>query len=82
MPEERLDRIEGKIDHLTSQVVDGLAEEVATASGRFDRIERSVDEIKMILSSFIQLQSAINGKLRSRDADHERRVVALEKRGF
>jgi hypothetical protein len=57
MPDERLDRIEGKIDHL----------------------ERGIDELKMIMSSFIQLQSAINGKLRSRGADHDRRVVALEK---
>jgi hypothetical protein len=57
MPEECLDRIEVKIDQLTSRV----------------------DEIKSTVSAFIQIQSAINGKLRSRDADHERRIVALEK---
>jgi hypothetical protein len=80
MSEERLDRIEEEIDRLRSQLVDGRVEEIAVAGGRFDRIDRGVDEIKVIVSAFIQLQSAINGKLRSRDADHERRLVALEKR--
>ena len=57
-----------------------IADGVSGAGDRFDRIERSVDEIKSTMNSFIQTQSAINGKLRSRDADHERRIVALEKR--
>ena len=57
-----------------------IADRVAGTSDRFDRIERGVDEIKSTMNSFIQTQSAINGKLRSRDADHERRIVALEKR--
>lgn len=121
MPEEPIDRIEVKIDGLTSRVdgldvkVDGLetkiekltsriggvdtrvhklttmhedtrddvkriADGVAATGGRFDRIERSVDELKSTMNSFIQTQSAINGELSSRDADHERRIVAVEKR--
>ena len=68
MSEERLDRIEVKIDHLMS-CVKGL-----------DRIERSVEEIKWMMKSSIQTQSAINGKLSSRDADHQQRIGPLRRR--
>jgi len=57
-----------------------IADGVAGTGGRFDRLERSFDEIKATMHSFIQTQSAMNGELRSRDADHEQRIVAVEKR--
>jgi outer membrane murein-binding lipoprotein Lpp len=100
MPDERLDRVEVKIDRMTSSV-DGLdaavhkltllheetrddvkqiADGAAGTNEQFERVELSIAEIKSTMNSFIQTQSAINGKLRSRDADHERRIVALEKR--
>ena len=68
MSNEHLDRIEGKIDQLTS-CLKGL-----------DRVERNVDEIKWMLKSSIQTQSAINGKLSSRDADHQQRIGTLRRR--
>ena len=68
MSEERLDRIDVKIDHLTS-CVKGL-----------DRIERSVEEIRWMMKSLIQTQSAINGRLSSRDTDHQQRIGPLRRR--
>ena len=100
MPEERRDRIEAKIDSLSSRVdeVDAavhkltilheetrddekrIAEGLAGTGGRFDRIERSIDEIKWAMKSFIQTQSVINGKLSSRDADRGHRIGVPGKR--
>jgi hypothetical protein len=47
---------------------------------KLDQLTSRIDEIRSTMSGFIQIQSAINGKLRSRDADHERRILALAKR--
>jgi hypothetical protein len=56
MSDDRLDRIEDKIDRLALRV----------------------DEMRATIAAFIQIQSAINGKLRSRAADHERRILTLD----
>ena len=85
MPEEHLDGLEmvHKLAIMHEDLRDDvkrIADGVARAGDRLDRIERGVDEIKSTMNSFIQTQSAINGKLRSRDADHERRIGAVEKR--
>ena len=78
--------LDGKVHRLTIMQEDlrddvkRVADGVAGADVRFDRVERSLDELKGTMNSFIQTQSAINGELSSRDADHERRIVAVEKR--
>jgi hypothetical protein len=68
MSDEHLNRIEGKIDQLTF-CLKGL-----------ERIERNVEEIKWMMKSSIQTQSAINGKLSSREADHQQRMGTLRRR--
>ena len=84
MPEEHLDGLDMvhklAIMHEDMRDVKRIADGVAGAGDRLDRIERGVDEIKSTMNAFIQTQSAINGKLRSSDADHERRIGAVEKR--
>ena len=85
-PDERTDRLEQKVDDLAAgqhkltfmfeafrDRFDTVADGVIANSERTERIET-------LLQSFIDTQTHINRELSDRDADHEKRIGALEKR--
>ena len=69
MSEERLERIEAKIDRL-DRAFAALTE----------LMERGFARVNAMIESFTQTQMQINRELSDRDADHERRIIALERR--
>jgi len=69
LSEERLERIEAKIDRL-DRAFAALTE----------LMERGFARVNAMIESFTQTQMQINRELSDRDADHERRIIALERR--
>ena len=69
MSEERLERIEAKIDRLDRAF--------AALAGL---MERGFSRVNAMMESFTQTQVQINRELSDHDADRERRIIALERR--
>jgi tetrahydromethanopterin S-methyltransferase subunit G len=91
MSDERLERIEQKLDLLTDGMTT-LAMRVDTGFGRLDgKIDASVENLdrkmeagfqrlERRLDSIEATQSEINSELSDRVEDHEQRIVTLEKK--
>ena len=71
MSDERLDRIDKRLDDLATRL-----DRVALA----ELMERGFARVNAIMEPFTQTQMQINRELSDRDADHERRIIALERR--
>jgi tetrahydromethanopterin S-methyltransferase subunit G len=69
MSEERLDRIERKLDALA----DGMI-------ARFDHVDRRFDGMEKYLKSIEKTQGHVNSELSDQVADHEQRLTAIEKK--
>ena len=69
MSEERLERIEAKIDRL-DRAFAALTE----------LMDRGFARVYAIMESFTQTQIQINRELSDHDAAHDRRIIALERR--
>ena len=63
---------------------DTVADGVITTNERMEKMDARIDgrmgRIETLLQSFIDTQTHINRELSNRDADHEKRIGALEKR--
>ncbi len=76
MPDERFDRLERKIDVLTTAV----ASRFDRIDARFDRVDARFDRLEKYLKSIETTQKHINRELSDDVADHERRLVVVEKK--
>jgi DNA anti-recombination protein RmuC len=73
MSDERLDRIDKRLDDLATRL-----DRAFTALAEL--MERGFARVNAMMESFTQTQMQINRELSDRDADHERRIIALERR--
>ena len=85
-PDERTDRLERKVDDLTvgqhklTVMFEALRDRFETVADGVVATNERTGRIETLLQSFINTQTHINRELSDRDAEHEKRIVALEKR--